>query len=181
MCDAIWAYTGIMSPPPTSKRRRRYFLIAIAAPSFLAVLASLWPLEPIALTLTCTALGLATLIALPFVRSLRHLFAVITTIAILLSVATSDWPLHAAYALSRPSFDHVADHVRAGTPPTTPCLIGLFRIRKAEVSENGIVCLWTDDEARGPTGFVQCGPDDLPFNLWSHARLDDSWQFISED
>jgi len=170
-----------MSPTPTTKRRRPYLLIAFAGATFVAILASLWPLEPIALALTCTLLGLGTIVALLFVRSLRHLFAGITALAILLSVATSNWPLQAAYVLSRTSFDRVAAQVRAGDPPSTPCLIGLFRIRKAEVYHNGIVCLWTDDDSGGPTGFVQTGPDDLPFNLWSHTPLDNSWQFISED
>ncbi len=170
-----------MSPTPTTTRRRPYLLIAIGAPPFLAILASLWPLEPIALVLTCTLLGLGTVVAVLFVRSTRHLFAGTAALAMLLSVATSNWPLQAAYTLSRPSFDRVAAQVRAGDPPSTPCLIGLFRIRKAEVSHNGIVCLWTDDDPAGPTGFVQTGPDDLPFNLWSHTPLDNSWQFISED
>ncbi len=164
---------------PTTRRRRRYLLVAFVAPAFVAILASLWPLEPISLALTCTLLGLCTFVSVLCVRSLRHLFAGITTLAILLSVATSNWPLQAAYVLSRPSFDRVAAQVRAGEPPNTPCSIGLFRIRKAEMYHNGIVCLWTN--TTGSTGFVQTGPDDLPFNLWSHTQLDNSWQFISED
>ncbi|WP_145286310.1 hypothetical protein [Pirellulimonas nuda] len=156
-------------------------LIATAAPAFLAVLASLWPLERIALVLTCTLLGLCTFVPFLFGRSRRHWFAGVTTIAVLLSVATSNWPLRAAYALSRSSFDRVASEVRAGELPKTPCSIGFFRIRKAEVHHNGIVCLWTNDDPSGPTGFVETGTDDLPFNLWSHVSLDNSWQFISED
>jgi hypothetical protein len=145
------------------------------------MLASLWPVEPIALTLTCTLLGLVTLVTFFGIQSLRQWFAGITTVAILLSVATSNWPLKTAYGLSRRSFDRAAAQVRAGNPPRTPCWIGVFRIRKAEVYHNGIACLWTDDDPGGPCGFVQHGSDDLPFNLWSHMRLDDSWQFIAED
>ncbi len=159
----------------------RCLAVAITAPPFLAVLASLWPFERSLLILTCALLGIVTLSALFFVRSVRQLFMGTTTIAILLSVATSDWPLRTAYTLSRPSFERVAEHVRAGDEIDTPCLVGLFRIRKAEVYHNGVVCLWTEDDSAGPTGFVQCGSDDPPFNLWSHTRLDGCWQFISED
>ena len=170
-----------MSPAPPPKRRRPDLLVAFAGAAVVAILASLWPLDPIALALTSTLLGLGAIVAILFVRSLHHLFAGITALAVLLSVVTSNWPLQAAYVLSRTSFDRVAEQVRAGDPPDTPCFIGLFRIRKAEVYRNGIVCLWTDDDSGGPTGFVQTGPHDLPFNLWSHTPLDNSWQFISED
>jgi hypothetical protein len=166
-----------MFPIPAAEQKHRYLLIAIAAPAFLAILASLYPFEPSLLILTCILLGYIIIVGLIFVRSLRQLFAGITTIAILLSVATSNWPLRAAYTLSRPSFDNAAAQVRAGDPPSTPCWIGLFRIQKAEVGNKGILCLWTNNG----TGFVQTGPNDLPFNLWSHATLDNSWQFISED
>lgn len=170
-----------MSSTLTPERRRGYSLILIAAPAFLAIFASLWPLEPVALRLTCTLLGFATVALLPLVRSLDRVLAGITTTAVLLSVATLNWPLRAAYVLSRSSFDRAAAEVRAGEPISTPCSIGLFRIRKAEVYHNGIVCLWTNDDPSGPTGFVQTEIDDLPFNLWSHTPLDNSWQFISED
>ena len=126
-------------------------------------------------------LGLATFATFPFVRSHRLLFAGIASIAILLSVMTSNWPLHAAYVLSRPSFDRVAAEIRDGNSPGSPRRVGLFRIQKAEVSHNGVVCLWTDVDPSGYSGFVQHGANDLPFNLWSHTQLDDSWQFIKED
>jgi len=167
---------------PTSKQVGRYLIsVAIAVPPMFAIVASLWPLESIALFLACIVLGLATIVTFPFVRSYRLLFAEITSIAILLSVMTFNWPLHAAYVLSRPSFDRVAAEVRAGHPLEIPRRVGLFSIQKAEVYHNGVVCLWTDDDPAGPTGFVQHGAHDLPFNLWSHTRLDDSWQFIAED
>ncbi len=170
-----------MSPNPHSLRSDRYLLIALTTPVIVAILASLWPLNPGMVDLICCALGLVTTCALVAIRSLRQLFAGITTIAILLSVATSDWPLRAAYTLSRSSFDRVASQVDAGDHVNTPCWIGLFRIHKAEVHHNGVVCLWTDDDTAGPTGFVQYASDDLPFNLWSHIRLDNRWQFIAED
>jgi hypothetical protein len=82
--------------------------------------------------------------------------------------------------MSRGAFDAIAQRVRAGEQ-MKPQRIGLVTIRKAEVYYNGIVCLWTDLNPSGYTGFVQCAPDSMPFNLWSMIRLDARWQFISED
>lgn len=165
----------------TSRRRDRYLLAAITAPAFLGIVASLWPFEPIALLLTCTLLAFCTIAPCLLIRSRRQLFAGIATIATLLSVATLNWPLRAAYVLSRPSLDRIAAEVQAGELPVAPCTIGLFRVRKAEMHPNGVVCLWTNDDPAGRTGFVQTEASDLPFNLWSHTSLDNSWQFISED
>jgi hypothetical protein len=89
--------------------------------------------------------------------------------------------LRAAYLLSRPTLDRVAEDVRAGQHVTRPTRVGLFTIVEAEVNRHGIVCLWVDPNPTGKTGFVQCGPDYVPFNLWSMVRLDDRWQFIAED
>src|SRR5205807_2528160 len=97
------------------------------------------------------------------------------------SVAFSQWPLRVSYALSRPSFDALAKHVRAGDPIYVPRRAGLFAIRKAEISYSGVICLWTTVNPGGNTGFVQCGPDHIPLNLWSSISLDNQWQFISED
>lgn len=170
-----------MTPITRLKRKRRYLLIIVLAPSLLAILASLWPFEATSIALTCIVLAIITVFALSFVQSRSGFLAGITTLAILLSVATLHWPLRAAYFLSRPSFDQVATQVRAGNPPKQAQWIGLFHIRKAEIYHNGIVCLWTDDDPAGPTGFVQYSSEQLPFNLWSHIPLDHSWQFISED
>ena len=171
-----------MSPYSKSQRADdRLIIVVIIAAPLLAILASLWPVEPAMLAMACIVLAFATLSTFPFVRSLRLLFARVTTLAVLLSVITSNWPLRAAFALSRTSFDRIAAQVLAENPPETPCMVGLFRIEKAHVDRHGIVCLWTDIDPSGATGFVQYRCDDLPFNLWSRMRLDDSWQFIQED
>lgn len=87
--------------PPTSNRMGRLFLIvAIAVPPLLAIVASLWPIESIALILASIVLGLATIPTFPFVRSHRLRFAAITSVAITLSVMTFNWPLHTAYPLT---------------------------------------------------------------------------------
>jgi hypothetical protein len=103
------------------------------------------------------------------------------SLAVILSVAVTDWPLRVAYAWSRNSFDAVARRVRNGEVVATPWRAGLFTIRRAELSHHGIVCLWTKADPGGSTGFVECRRDHVPFNLWSMVALDDRWQFISED
>ena len=55
-------------------------------------------------------------------------------------------------------------------------------IKRAELSRNGIVCLWTDPQPGGNAGLVQCDSDRAEsFNLFEQMRLDDRWQFIRED
>jgi hypothetical protein len=114
-------------------------------------------------------------------RVLPALVAPTLSLAVIISVAITHWPLRVAYAWSRDSFDAVAQRVRSGEHVTTPLRAGLFTIRRAELSHHGIVCLWTHPHPSGSTGFVQCRGDNVPFNLWSMVRLDNRWQFISED
>jgi hypothetical protein len=114
-------------------------------------------------------------------RILPVLAAPILSLAVIISVAATHWPLHIAYAWSRESFDTIAQRVRSGEHVATPLRAGLFTVQRAELSYHGIVCLWTHPDPAGSTGFVQCRRDYVPFNLWSIVRLDDRWQFISED
>ena len=102
-------------------------------------------------------------------------------LSIIISTTETHWPLRVTYALSRDAFDEVAQRVRAGEHIATPVRVGLFTVRRVELNHLGIVCLWTHPHPSGSTGFVQCPRDDVPFNLWSIVRLDDRWQFISED
>ena len=145
------------------------------------VTASLYFIEPMLLWILGACACLCVFIVILFARNLRMIFAGTTVIAIVLSIALTSWPLCAVFSLSRPTFDQIANDVRQGNVPNTPCRVGLFRIRKAEVCYNDVVCLWTDLNPGGKSGFVQCPPENPPFNLWSHIQLDASWQFIKED
>jgi hypothetical protein len=109
------------------------------------------------------------------------LVAPVVCLSIIISVAATHWPLRVTYVLSRDAFDSLAQRVRAGEHIATPVRAGFFTVRRAELSHHGIVCLWTYPHPAGSTGFVQCRRDYVPFNLWSLIRLDDRWQFISED
>lgn len=162
-------------------KKRLFRLIVLAAPAIAAVLLAVWPSEWGLLQFACAFLGLVTIGMLMACRSISELLVGTTTIAVLLSVITTNWPLQYAYRISYAESEAVARRVAAGQQVATPCWIGVFRIETAEVYHNGVVCLWTNDAAAGPTGFVQYAADDLPFNLANHFRLDDQWQFISED
>jgi hypothetical protein len=159
-------------------------LLALAA-----VLVSATGGEKVAVVLLAIVLGLAIIIVGSLLigyrrhtqrRTLPAFIAPVLALGIIASVAATHWPLRVSYSVSRGAFDSIAQRVRAGEQ-VKPQRVGLVMIRKAEVYHNGIVCLWTGLNPSGKTGFVQCGPDDVPFNLWSMVRLDARWQFISED
>ncbi|MEO0806468.1 MAG: hypothetical protein AAFY33_09200 [Cyanobacteria bacterium J06643_4] len=165
---------------------RRALLLAVLLPGLLSIAASLWLLEPAFVMVVCFFLGMVTFILLGFMSTSprhwrSHFVAGAVTAALIVSVLGTHWPLRLAYAQSKPAFDQAAEQVRAGNVPETPGWIGLFYIEKAEIYHNGVVCLWTNDHPSGPTGFVQHGPDNLPFNIWTEILLDDTWQFVSED
>jgi hypothetical protein len=107
----------------------------------------------------------------------------VCAIATIASVAFTQWPLRAAWALSAPAFEDAARRLRAGERLETPRRIGLFTVRRAAVTEyvRPLVCLWTDLEPNGYTGFVQWTGDDEPLSLWSNTRLSDGWHFVTED
>jgi hypothetical protein len=103
-------------------------------------------------------------------------------LAVFVSVPLTHWPLRLAYKLSRPSFNSVAQSLQSGAKFQQPIRVGLFTIEKAEIYDmNGRICLWTDLNPSGKTGFTKCPPNDVPFNLWSMIELDQDWQFVSED
>ncbi len=112
---------------------------------------------------------------------LRKRYAVPISLAFIVSVFTTHWPLKAHYHLVKSRLNRIADRVEAKAPVSLPCQIGLFRIKKAEVYWNGITCLWTGDNPAGYAGFVRTSPDKVRFNLWSMVKLDKDWQFIAED
>ena len=159
----------------------RLSTIGIITLALIAVVMSLWPIEWYLLALMCLILLFAVLGILLFSSSRAQLCIGTLAAVFLISIATTNWPLRVAYSVSRPSFDRVASQIRAGEAITTPCFVGMFRIQKAEINYTNTVCLWTDDDLAGHTGFVQCSPVAPPFNLWGHTGLDDSWQFITED
>ncbi len=97
------------------------------------------------------------------------------------SMELTSFPLRVGYRLSRSQINQAAARLLSGETLSTPCWVGSIRVKKAELSRNGIACLWTHPHPSGSSGFVKTAPDFVPFNLWSHTRIDDEWQFISED
>ena len=168
---------------------------AIALPPTLLILLSLIPLEINALRLLgCLAVIfpavlMVALLAVPDLRSQKRFQRqAAVSLVLVVSVIVFNWPLRVAYAFSRPAFEQVAEQVMAGETLTTPRRIGWFRVQRIEApgfAANGIAFqglrLWTGIHPHGNSGFVRSSPDDLRFNLWSHFKLDETWQFIAED
>ena len=103
-------------------------------------------------------------------------------VGVFVSVPLTHWPFRLAFHLSRPAFDAVAASLESGAQFRQPMRVGFFTIQKAEIyAMNGRICLWTDLDPAGKTGFTQCPPRDVPFNLWSMIELDQAWQYVSED
>lgn len=169
--------------------------VAISIHPTLAVVFSLAPLDIFliwfygafaATVLFCLIATLSFIPVLkPYQRSRRPAIA---ALLIVFSVTVFNWPLRIGYAFSRPAFNEIAARVTAGETITTPRRVGWFHIEAITLpehlfyyAEDGIVCLWTEVHPHGNTGFVQTSPDNLPFNLWSHFKLDNTWQFIAED
>ena len=168
---------------------------AIVLPPTLLSLLSLKPLEIVSLRLlgffaaVFLAAIMVTLMVTPALKSRKRFRRqVVASLIMVVSIIAFNWPLRAAYAVSRPAFDQVAQQVSSGETIETPQRIGWFRIERVDapgLAANGIehqgLRLWTDVHPAGNTGFVQSDSDNLYFNLWSHFSLDETWQFISED
>ena len=168
---------------------------AIALPPTLLILLSLKPLEIHVLRLLgCLAVVfpavlMVALLAVPDLRAQKRFQRqAAVSLVLVVSIIMFNWPLRVAYAFSRPAFDQVAEQVMAGETLTTPRRIGWFRVQRIEApgfAANGIAFqglrLWTGIHPHGNSGFVRSSPDDLRFNLWSHFKLDETWQFIAED
>src|SRR6185437_13837347 len=140
------------------------------------ILGSAGGIEQIGVVLLAIVLSAATIIVGSLLIGYRRhtqratspaLTAPVMCLAVIISVAVTHWPLRVTYALSRDAFDAVAQRVRTGEHLPTPLRAGLFTIRSAELSHDGIVCLWTHPNPGGSAGFVQCRRDNVPFNLWS--------------
>lgn len=103
--------------------------------------------------------------------------------AVIVSVAVTHWPLRITFALSRAALADAARRVEAGEESRVPRRIGLFTIREARAwgGRGDPICLWTEPNTAGSTGFVRSARDDAPCSPWSSVRLDAEWWFITED
>ena len=79
-----WAF------PPT--------VMLLPVPAMVAV--SLWLIEPTLLLILGAVFCLCVFIAIPFVRTLRMIFVGTTVIAIVLSIALTNWPMRADVNIS---------------------------------------------------------------------------------
>lgn len=158
--------------------------------SFFSIIVSVSSGETATVWGVCFVLSLATffiasLLTLGRVLSQRNLAPALlpplSALILIASVAITNWPLHTAYRYSKEAIDQFADRVRAGEQVETPARLGLFIIQRGEITKSGRVCLWTDLNPKGYTGFGQYPVDNLPGNLWTWVNLDERWQFIAQD
>lgn len=114
-------------------------------------------------------------------RVVPALVASVLTFAVIASVAVTHWPLRAAFAWARDSFDDLDRRLRAGERIDAPVHAGALTVRRAEISRQGLVCLWTCLDDSGRTGFVRAAPEGLPVHLWTWTRMDEDWHLVAED
>ncbi len=105
------------------------------------------------------------------------------------SMALTLWPLHLAFAISRPAMNRLADQVAAGIPVAFPCQVGVYTIvsAKRDLGKNPDVALFVDDDPNGPSGFVRSieprisfGHDLIVPSNYS-INLDWAWDYRDED
>ncbi|MBN1341139.1 MAG: hypothetical protein JXQ73_00565 [Phycisphaerae bacterium] len=100
------------------------------------------------------------------------------------SVPVTQWPLRLVFAAYRSKLDHVAELVRTGGKTGQRENVGPFTIRMAEVNRVGAICLWTDLNPAGYTGFMKCSPALVARQnalFWSVTHLDGEWYLVEMD
>lgn len=113
----------------------------------------------------------------------RQLMILVTSLSVVLSVPTSNWPLRLRFELSRGAAESMADRVEESGRFSGPERAGLWFFEGAEINRAGQACLWTELRPGGNRGFVRCRPgDDGPkLNLWSSIPIDGRWFYVAED
>jgi hypothetical protein len=97
------------------------------------------------------------------------------------TVVFTRWPIRLGPVLYRSQFQALADGVAAGHPFTTPKRIGPFTFQRGEI-ERGFVCLWTDLNPNGRSGYIRGAYGDRAlFNVWSIVSTGRGWHFLIED
>lgn len=97
------------------------------------------------------------------------------------SVVFTRWPIRLGPVLYHSEFRALADSVAAGHSFTSPRQIGPFTFQQGQV-ERGFVCLWTDLDPKGRSGFIRgVATSGIPFNAWSVAATGSEWHFLIED
>ncbi len=101
----------------------------------------------------------------------------------------TDWPLCAAFLISRVPLERLADRVAGGEVIRRPRWAGLFRVVGSELdSRTGNVGLIIDSDPNGRSGFMRQAPGVLEehslgpfFNLNFNDRMTGRWWYQNED
>ena len=114
--------------------------------------------------------------------SLRQLFAIVTCIAVYVSLLREPWTFHLRFAASRPALERLAAQVASGAE-VEPQWAGLFFIENAHATEsNGVVYVTLCTDQYCEVGFIHPAPHDRSSNDWSIALQHDAeWQHFIKD
>lgn len=115
-------------------------------------------------------------------RAARRAVVAVACIACMTSVFLTNWPLRAAFAVSKPALERLARETEAGEHLEFPRFAGTFLIREAGLTHRGTVFLRTSCIPAGPDEFARCSADatEGQFNVWRQIDLGE-WQLIFED
>ncbi|MDB6152007.1 MAG: hypothetical protein JWL90_460 [Chthoniobacteraceae bacterium] len=115
------------------------------------------------------------------IRSNRMWAMIGAAFLLTLSVVVTRWPVRLGPVIYRSQFQALADRVASGEHFSTARYIGPFTFERGEV-ERGFVCLWTDLDRAGRSGFIRGSTEHgLPFNAWSVISAGSEWRFVVED
>ncbi len=102
------------------------------------------------------------------------------SVALTISVLVTHWPLRLSYSLSKASLNRIAKQVTSGTKALSPQSASVFSVTRADV-DNGLVCLWIDEDMGEPIGFVQGSLNKIKarFPDYNIIVLDGNWCLVN--
>lgn len=117
--------------------------------------------------------------------SLRRMFVVVSSLAVLAATFAHQAPFRLRFALSRSSLERLADKIEQGKSVALPQRSGLFIVYATDsLYKRRLVRLRIDRSLTEFTGFVRRRDTRLPgyqARVWYSMMLDDCWQYLEED
>lgn len=152
---------------------------------FLAVLLSGWGFDPRFLAyivyLGATILGIVCLTFLLRNRLGPHgLTWIPVSIAMLVSIGLTNWPLRLSFAYIRPRLEAYIWCLKVGDAVPSSIHTGIFDIIRVEQRDGGYL-FWLSDTADGGAVFVKGASLSARLNEWSSVHLADNWWYVFID
>jgi hypothetical protein len=154
-----------------------FFYFGLAA---IVIYFSAEPMSVIPVVLFATV-ALGTQVVVGFVPGARPgparaTWPCIISVLVMASVLT-EWPVKAAFLISRPSLERAAHELAGGQPIATPAWVGVIRVRKVITLASGVIGFETSQ------GNVFVSPPSAAplFNVWSVVPLSQRWAYVATD